>query len=47
MFSLLVLIYSLEYLDIVLSAIEDISEIAFSATFNLTLNKMTLSENGA
>ena len=43
-FLLFFLIGSLEYLDIVLSEIKDMSETAFSAPFSLTLNETTLSE---
>ena len=37
---------SLEYLNIVLSEIKDMSGTAFSAPFSLTLKESTLSEQG-
>ena len=45
-FSLFFLIDSLEYLDIVLSEINDMTGTAISAPFSLTLKETTLSEQG-
>ena len=46
MFSLFFLIDFVEYPDIVLSEIKDISETACSAPFSLMLKETTLSEQG-